>query len=130
MAGAPNVFVARTGGVSPITVLPEQRRLLAEIQSVFERRGTRARIVVAPLYDEIQMNPSDLQSLRAIFGADSVADYSGDNPLTEEVQNYYEASHFRPEVARRILSDLYGKSAARDLSAAHASDSTRSDPRQ
>ena len=119
----PNVFVARKGGVSPITVLGEQRRLLEEIRSVLERHGTRARIVVAPLYDEIRMNPSDLQTLRAIFGSDSVADYSGDNPLTEQVQNYYEASHFRPEVARKILSDVYGRSAARDLSA-HATDST------
>ena len=105
----PDIFVPRTGGTAPVTILDEQQRLLAAIQAVFERRGTRVQIVIAPLYDEIRLNPADVQRLRVIFGADRVADYSGDNALTADVRNYYENSHFRPQVARAILSDLYAK---------------------
>jgi hypothetical protein len=103
----PEVFVARTGGTAPLTVLEPQRRLLTSMQAVFARRGTRVRIVVSPLYDQIRLHPDDVATLRAFFGADAVADYSGENRLTADVHNYYESSHYRPAVARQILASLY-----------------------
>jgi hypothetical protein len=103
----PEVFGARTGGTAPLAVLEPQRRLLASMKSVFVRRGTRVRIVVSPLYDQIRLHPDDVATLRAFFGADAVADFSGENPLTADVHNYYESSHYRPGVARQILASLY-----------------------
>jgi hypothetical protein len=95
------------GGTAPITVLPEQRRLLSSMAQIFARHGTRVRVVVSPLYDQIRLHPADLAALREIFGQDNVVDFSGDNPMTSDVRNYYESSHFRPPVARAILSGLY-----------------------
>ena len=103
----PEVFGARTGGIAPLTVLEPQQRMLREIQASFARHGARVRVVVSPLYDQIQLHPQDVATLRAIFGADAVADFSGKNQLTDDVHNYYEASHYRPVVARRILAAIY-----------------------
>jgi hypothetical protein len=110
-------FGPRTGGTGPLTILAEQRRLLQSIGSVFARRGTRVRVVVSPLYDQIRLHPDDLATLRGIFGHDSVLDASGVNPLTADVQNYYESSHYRPPVARAILRNLYRGDAANDVAA-------------
>jgi hypothetical protein len=103
----PDVFVPRTGGTAPLTVLEPQRRLLTSIEAVFARRGTRVRVVVSPTYDQIRLHPDDVQTLRKLFGADAVADFSGENRLTADVHNYYESSHYRPPVARQILASLY-----------------------
>jgi hypothetical protein len=103
----PEVFVARAGGTAPLTLHEPQRRLLASMQSVFVRRGTRVRIVISPLYDQIRLHPDDVATLRALFGADAIADFSGVNRLTADVHNYYENSHYRPAVARQILGSLY-----------------------
>ena len=103
----PDIFVARTGGTAPLTVLEPQRRLLASMKEVFVRHGTRVRIVVSPMYDQIRLHPDDVETLRALFGADVVLDFSGENPLTADVHNYYENSHYRPAVARQILASLY-----------------------
>jgi hypothetical protein len=102
-----DLFGPRTGGTAPITVLPEQRRLLSSMAEIFARHGTRVRVVVSPLYDQIRLHPADLGALREIFGQDNVVDFSGDNPMTSDVRSYYESSHFRPPVARAILSVLY-----------------------
>ena len=103
----PDLFGPRTGGTAPIAVLPEQRRLLSSMAAIFASHGTRVRVVVSPLYDQIRLNPTDLGALREIFGHDNVVDFSGEGPLTSDLQNYYETSHFRPLVARAILSVLY-----------------------
>jgi hypothetical protein len=118
-----DLFGPRTGGTAPITVLPEQRRLLSSMAEIFARHGTRVRVVVSPLYDQIRLHPEDLGALREIFGQDNVVDFSGDNPMTSDVRNYYESSHYRPPVAHAILSVLYPRGAqprprdsSRDLS--------------
>jgi hypothetical protein len=103
----PAIFGPRTPSTSPVVVLEPQRRLLDDLAATFRRHGTRVRIVVSPLYDQIRIAPSDLESLRRTFGEASVADFSGVNPLTIEVHNYYEDSHYRPTVARTILGSLY-----------------------
>jgi hypothetical protein len=106
-----DLFGPRAGGTAPIAVLPEQRRLLSSMAAIFARHGTRIRVVVSPLYDQIRLHPADLGALREIFGQDNVVDFSGENSLTSDVRNYYEASHFRPPVARAILSVLYARGA-------------------
>jgi hypothetical protein len=106
-----DLFGPRTGGTAPLTVLSEQRRLLSSMAEIFARHGTRVRVVVSPLYDQIRLHPADLGALREIFGQDNVVDFSGENPMTSDVRNYYESSHFRPPVARAILSGLYTRGA-------------------
>ena len=103
----PAIFGPRTPSTSPAVVREPQRRLLDEMAATFRRHGTRVRIVVSPLYDQIRIAPGDLETLRRTFGEASVADFSGVNSLTGDVHNYYEDSHYRPTVARAILGALY-----------------------
>ena len=93
--------------VGPPVIGPEQARLLDAMAAVFRRQQTEFRIVISPLYDQDRLNPADLAKLQAVFGTNRVFDYSGINEITASVTNYYESSHYRPHVARRILADIY-----------------------
>lgn len=84
-----------------------QAEMLRDIQKVLAKQGTKYRIVISPLYNQVPLNPDDLGLLKSIFAGDKVFDYSGSNELTRDVHNYYEASHYRPSVAKAILRDLY-----------------------
>jgi len=47
------------------------------------------------------------QMLIDVFQKENVFDYSGKNEWTEPIGNFYETSHYRPFVARRIMSQVY-----------------------
>jgi len=85
----------------------EQRSELRGIKWVFDRRHTQYRLVISPLYDQKAFSMSDKQFLSGLFGQRLVFDYSGKNEYTSSYTNYYETSHFRPEVARDILKRTY-----------------------
>jgi hypothetical protein len=53
------------------------------------------------------MSEADIKILQAVFGADSVFDFSGINELTTPFTGYYERSHYRPHVARAVLDSVY-----------------------
>jgi hypothetical protein len=80
---------------------------LNEIKKVFERNQTSFRIVISPLYDQVKFNQSDLEVLQNLFGKENVFDFSGINSFTIPVTNYYEESHYRPQVADSILKIIY-----------------------
>jgi len=92
---------------SPMAIRSEQDRMLREIKNIFMKNKTDYRIIVNPLYDQTKLNSSDLAYLIKVFGSDNVFDFSGINDITKNRYNYYEASHYRPHVARLILSDIY-----------------------
>jgi hypothetical protein len=104
-----NIFYARPAGpqTSPPVVGDVQRQMLNDMVAVFRRRQTDYRVVISPLYDQKHLNPADVQALQQSLGADHVYDYSGVNALTESTTNYYETSHYRPHVARFIMSQIY-----------------------
>jgi hypothetical protein len=62
---------------------------------------------VSPLYDQLKLNPQDKEKLDSIFGKHNVFDFSGINEFTKDSLNYYEASHYRPHVAKRLLEIIY-----------------------
>ena len=77
------------------------------IKRVFERHRTQYRVVISPLYDQKAFSTTDKQYLCGLFGQKLVFDYSGKNEYTSSYTNYYETSHFRPQVARDILRRTY-----------------------
>jgi hypothetical protein len=91
----------------PPVIAAAQTAMLDDIAAILARDGADLRIVINPLYDRVPINPADLAALRAIFGPDRVFDFSGSNAFTDDVHNYYEQSHYRPHVARRILQIVY-----------------------
>ena len=81
--------------------------MLSEMKAIFDRRGTDYRVIISPLYDRRKLNEADANAMRRIFGAELVFDYSGVNEFTTDFHNYYEESHYRPQVAREILKRIY-----------------------
>jgi hypothetical protein len=93
--------------IFPPVILSPQKEMLEEVARILNSRHSMLRIVISPLYDQIQFNPDDLAYLKGLFGADRVYDFSGINNITHNRFNYYEDSHYRPHVAREIMSMIY-----------------------
>ncbi|MBA3829815.1 MAG: hypothetical protein H0X33_12820 [Taibaiella sp.] len=100
----PQNIIARTS----IPVIKEKQKImLAEIKKVFIADHTNYRIIVSPHYWQAQINPADMEFLRALFGPGNVYDFSGTNFITTDKHNFYDGGHYRPQVARYILSVAY-----------------------
>jgi hypothetical protein len=80
--------------------------MLNAMKTILVKNKTNYKVVISPLYDQIKMNPHDLAILKQIFG-DNVYDFSGKNAFTDNKMNYYEASHFRPNVGDSIFKIIY-----------------------
>jgi len=64
-------------------------------------------LILKPLYNLEKIQNHDREVLRSLFGADNVYDDSGVNPVTQNVENYDESHHDRPQAARKILKAIY-----------------------
>jgi len=88
-------------------VKDNQASMLKKIRAVFDKHNTSYKIIINPLYDQKKLDEQDLNKLRDIFGEKNVYDFSGINDFTNDFHNYYETSHYRPHVAREILTQIY-----------------------
>jgi len=95
--------------VSPPMIGNNQRELLMEISEILRRDEADYRLVISPLYDQINLNPSDELYLCELFGRDKVFNFSGINEITKDYTNYYDYSHYRPHVTRTIMKIIYEK---------------------
>lgn len=86
-----------------------QQQMLREIAQIFKKQGTKYKIVINPLYDQVKLNKEDLAYLQRLFGNENVHDFSGINIITKDYTNYYESSHYRPHVATAIMAEIYNK---------------------
>lgn len=94
----------RTDSTQRIT--KKQLFILKEIRRILEKNKTNYTVVLSPLYEQIKLNTSDLLLLKNEFG-NNLYDFSGKNAFTEDKKNYYETSHFRPNVGDDILKIIY-----------------------
>ena len=83
-----------------------QLTMLKEIKRILEKNQTNYRIVISPLYDQIQLNREDFKILKNLFG-ENVFDFSGKNAFTDSKFNYFESSHYRPMVGDSIFKIVY-----------------------
>jgi len=93
----------------PVQIDDTLKEKLQEIKHIFEKRKTNYEIVLTPLYDQKKLNAKDIEVLLQIFGKDHVRDFSGINEITDNKYNYYEWSHFRPFVGKKIMNQIYKK---------------------
>jgi hypothetical protein len=82
-------------------------RMLHEIKGIFDKHNTRYRIVISPIYWSKKFNNESLLTLKQIFGDTNVYDFSGKNSITSFIGNYYEYSHYKISVGRKIMQDIY-----------------------
>ena len=92
---------------SPPAIMDEQKQMLQEINTVFKKHRTNFKIIVNPLYNQQKLNEHDLSYLNSLFGKERVFDFSGINDFTNDFHNYYEESHYRPHIARKVLEIIY-----------------------
>jgi hypothetical protein len=104
-----DVFFKRTGIVtySKACIDTARERRLKNMKRILDANNTNYKIVISPSYDQVSMNRKDLENLQAIFGANNVFDFSGINDFTNNVHNYYEQTHYRPFIAKRIMDSVY-----------------------
>ncbi len=98
--------------VSDAVIRQPQLALLDTIHRILLEDQASYRIVISPLYDQKKINPADLRILRNIFGEKNVFDFSGINAITNNKYNYYEVSHYRPHIAKKIMRIIYGDTLA------------------
>jgi hypothetical protein len=80
--------------------------MLYKIREVLEKHDTDYKIIVGPLYDQIQFNNTDISILKRIFSY-HLYNFSGKNSFTDLQTNYYEPGHFKPSVGDSILKIIY-----------------------
>lgn len=80
--------------------------MLIEIKHILEKRKTNYKIVAGPLYDQVKFSPHDKAILVKLFGQ-NFYDYTGKNKFTDNKENYYETSHYRPTVGEVVLKEIY-----------------------
>ena len=80
--------------------------MFKEIKNILERNKTNYKIVLSPVYDQIKFSRQDKKILKTIFGA-HLYDFTGANFITNDIINWYETSHYRPNIADTILNIIY-----------------------
>ncbi|GAB2865681.1 hypothetical protein [Hymenobacter ruber] len=93
--------------VSPAVIGPEAKQQLVAIQTILARHHTKYHFIISPLYDQAALNPADLAYLVRIFGQTHIHNFSGVNEFTRYPGYYYESSHYRPLVGRKIMQLIY-----------------------
>ncbi|WP_395057855.1 hypothetical protein [Flavobacterium sp.] len=84
----------------------KQLFMLNEIKHILNKNKSKYKVVISPLYEQVKLNPNDLNILQKVFGK-NLYDYSGKNSFSELKTNFYEASHYRPDVGEKILFNIY-----------------------
>jgi hypothetical protein len=93
--------------ITTVSISENQKLMLGDILTVFEKHETNFKIIISPLYNQKKLAHEDLIYLKSLFGGQNVFDFSGKNSFTEDYQNYYESSHYRPHVAEKMLEIVY-----------------------
>ena len=95
--------------VSPAVIGPEAKQQLAAIRTILARHHANYHFVISPLYSQEALNPADLAYLVRTVGQAHIHNFSGVNEFTSHPGYYYEASHYRPLVGRKIMRLIYAQ---------------------
>ncbi len=95
--------------ISKQLIYNKQIVLLNELKRILNLKKISTKVVVSPNYDQMKLNPKDLDFLYLIFGKSNVHDFSGKNEFTNNVTNYYENSHYKPVIAEKIMKIIYSE---------------------
>lgn len=101
------VFYKRLKKHAEIPITDDLINQLNFIKTIFIKHNTSFKIVISPTYDQFIINNDLLSLLDKIFGKKKIYNFSGQNQFTNEISNYYENSHYKPLVARKILRIIY-----------------------
>jgi hypothetical protein len=87
----------------------QDRALLFEIKKAFEKHHTTYCILFPPNQEVEKIDLDVLREYQAIFGENSVFDFTGKNEVIFSDSDFVDDVHFKPVVARRILDKIKDK---------------------
>ena len=93
--------------LGPILEKENKIILLYRIKDILSSSNSKFKIIVSPLHNKLRLNENDLRVLQSIYGIENVFDFSGENKITSNYQNYYEPSHYRPHIGKLIMDSIY-----------------------
>jgi hypothetical protein len=100
--------------VSSQLITAQHQNDMNGIMDILRKHNTTYRVIIDPLYDQIYINPDDLSIISRVFGKQNVYDFTGENEITENIYNYYETSHYRPHVGKKLMEIIYRSSIRSD----------------
>ncbi len=80
--------------------------MLKEIKRMFSKNNTNYKVIISPLYDQVKFNSTDFSILKYFF-QNHLYDFSGKNSYNQSKTNFYENTHFRPNVGDSIYKIVY-----------------------
>lgn len=82
---------------------------LRHIKFMLDANHTDYHIIItpAPCYTNQAINPADLELLQDVFGVERVHNYSGNNEMTADYNNFSDPEHFCLRVGYMIVEDIY-----------------------
>ena len=99
---------------SPELLTLEGIKYLRSIKGIFDKHNTSYKIVISPIYDQIKLKRDTYYTLCDIFEEKNIYDFSGVNKWNKDYHNYYEASHYRPNVSAEIMDIIYSTEGTSD----------------
>lgn len=85
-----------------------QQNLLLKIAAIFKKHKTKCKLIIAPLYNQLKMDSTDLKDLQIIFNKENVYDYSGINEITNNIYNFNnDGIHYKPRAGKIIFREIY-----------------------
>lgn len=91
------------------TINEEHLKELKIIKEILDRNKSKYKIVISPLFNQIDYSPIDLEVLNIYFGKENVYNFSGINKYTNDIANYYEMSHYKPQLGNILMKEMYQK---------------------
>lgn len=107
-------FYAKVGdrdsaGTSEVLINSNYEKILREMKRILDKHHTNYHVVLSPaiVYTNPSVNPIDLELLKDIFGQGRVHDYTGDNEINRDINNFSDPSHFGLRVGYQIMKEIY-----------------------
>ena len=87
----------------------DMQEILLDIKAVFEKQQTDYNIVITPSYRYTSpyLNTNDLVILQEVFGKDRVYDFTTDNQLTSDYNDFFDPVHFGTILGWKMLKTIY-----------------------
>lgn len=87
----------------------DMQEILLDIKAVFEKQQTDYYIVITPSYRYTSpyLNTNDLVILQEVFGKDRVYDFTTDNQLTSDYNDFFDPVHFGTILGWKMLKTIY-----------------------
>lgn len=86
---------------------------LEEIKKIFDKQNTEYYIIIGPTYGGGEFPAKYFEELQRIFSKENVFDYSDHVVFSSDSSGFYEHTHYRPWVGKKILDSIYSVSGKR-----------------